>query len=469
MWKAIAAVVNRFVTQAYEEAATETAATAKTAPAVSGAAISGTLAPVDREYLEQQFQRAIQLMQGGNPPGAQQMMRAAVARIAQQQPGTPLFAEALIKEATILTATGELARAEIACRAAIDLPLDDDAARKERINHQTFLGDLLARQAKFDEAERVLRDALAARQQLYGAEHTGSAVGLAALADLLLQRGRADEALVNIDEAVRLLSRAKHERLPTDLALRAFTVKAAKGPDAESLTAWPDISRGMQKTLIQQCVRHAKQADAKLAQPVLTELRDRAHATAEMDAPLLLSIDIALANVAQQNGDHAARIAACESMVKLCQSIADHHQLAAAQQALAMAFDDAGRAEEAAAAYEAAVKTARDVNDLALLSTVLMNYGNSADKAGRSEQADQLHREAVDHGASSGDWSTHGRSTVAYGIFLQHNGRLEEAKGLLEEAVAHLPPSHGDFAAAQEHLAALDGGHKCACRIANAK
>lgn len=471
MWKALSAVVNRFVLKAYEDAAAErTAADPPQSPdsaaSIHPAALNASVpAPVNREYLEQQFQRALQLMQAGNAPAAQHMIRAAVARVAQQQPGSPLFGEACIKEATILIAIGELPKAEIACRAAMDLPAADDAARKERVNHQTFLGDILARQQKLDEAERVLRDALEERRKIFGPEHTGYAIGLAALADLLLQRDRPAEALETIDEALRILSRARHERLPADLALRAFIVKATGGLEAEALAAWPTLTRGMQKNLIHQCVRRSKQADARLAQSVLAEVRERAHSTPELDAPPLLAIDIALANAAQQNGDHDARIAACRSMVKLCQTFADRHQLAAAQQALAMALDDAGRAEEVAPAFDAAVRTAREVNDLAMLSTVLMNYAISADKAGRREQAEVLHREAVDHGASSGDWSTHGHSTVAYGIFLQHNGRLEEARGLLEEAVAHLSPSHVVFAAAQAHLQALERGEKCLCDL----
>ena len=159
MWKALAAVVNRFVTQAYEEADAERRASVPVAgldsapPSHPAAAMTNAPELANREFLESQFQRAFQLMQSGNPSAARQLIRAAAARIAHEQPGSALFGEACIREATILTAIGELPKAEIACRAAIALPAVDDVARKERINHKTFLGDILARQEKLEEAE----------------------------------------------------------------------------------------------------------------------------------------------------------------------------------------------------------------------------------------------------------------------------------------------------------------------------
>ena len=260
-----------------------------------------------------------------------------------------------------------------------------------------------------------------------------------------------------IDDALRIDTRAKHERWPGDLALRAYILKSANGLDAEAFTAWKDLTRGMQKTLANQCVSRSPQAGPPLAQAVLLELRHRLDSpvSPEMDPQLVLSVDIALANAAQRNGDPAVRIAACESMVALCHGMTAHNQLALAQQALASALDEAGRQAEVPAVFDAAVLTAREVNDLVLMANVLSHYAQWADRSALHDQADALYREAVDCGASSGDWSTHGRCTVAYGIFLHRMGRLDEARGLLEEAVAHLPPSHADFARAQEHLEAL--------------
>ena len=463
MWKVISAAVNRFFLKSFEEASTDKPA--KSALAIDTPRANVNVAiPLNRDVLHQQFQQAIQVMQGGNAAAAGQIIQAAVAKIVESQPNTPLHADACYKWATILSANGQLDRAEIACRQAVDIPATDDPAKKERLTYQLYLGDILTHQDKLDEAEQVLSENIAARKVIFGAEQIGYAIGLSALADLLLSRERPMEALEKIDESVRILSRAKHERLPGDLVLRAFIVKAAHGPAAPGIEAWPELTRGMQKMLAQQVLRQAKQADPHLAQSVIVELRQRLETTPDIEPQLLLSIDIALANEARENGDHEVHISACQNMVQLCSGMPDRVQLTMAQQALAMALDKAGRVDEVSPAYDAAVATARDVNDLALLSNVLRNHAISADKAGRPEQAEGLHREAVDHGASSGDWSTHGRSTVAYGIFLQHAGRWEEARGLLEEAVAHLSPAHADFASAQEHLQALDQGIDCACK-----
>ena len=464
MWKVISTAVNRFFLNSFEEAATDKPVNSTSSSTNAPIPNASATASLNREGLNQQFQQAIQVLQGGNAAAAEQIMHAAVAKAAQSQPNSPLHADACYKWATILSANAQLDRAEIACRHAVDIPAIDDSAKKERLTYQLYLGDILTHQNKLDEAENILIENVAEREMVFGAGQIGHAIGLSALADLLLSRERPMEALEKIDESVRILSRAKHERLPADLALRAFIVKAALGPAAPSIEAYSELTRGMQKMLAQQVLRQSKQADSHLAQSVLVELLHRLESTPEIEPSLLLSVDIALAHEAQENGDHAVHIGACQNMVHLCNGMPDRAQLAMAQQALAMALDKAGRIDEASTAYAAAVTTARAVNDLALLSNILQNHAISADKAGRSEQADALHREAVDHGASSGDWSTHGRSTVAYGIFLHHAGRLEEARGLLEEAVAHLSPAHADFASAQEHLQALDQGIECSCK-----
>jgi tetratricopeptide (TPR) repeat protein len=459
MWKNISAAVNRFVAKSFDEAAVDKPAAVGPSRSPAAAVFAPRVSPVliSRDQLEEQFQRAAQLIKGGSAAAARQLMRATREQIAKEQPGTSIFAEACFKEAMIFSATGAAEDAEAACRLAAGVATPDESAKKERINYLTHLGDILAGQKKFDEAQDVLREALEQREILFGTEHPSYAGGLSAMADLLLARGQPAEALPPIDQAVRIVSRAKHERWPADLALRAFIVKAANGLDAAAFETWPELTRGMQKTLMTQVARLAKQGDPGLAQAVLTELHHHIDQTPELDPVAILGVDIAMANAAQQTGDHALRIAACEEMVRLCGAMRDRHQLALAQQALAMALDDGGHTQQVAAAYDQAVLTARQLNDLPLLSNVLRNYALSAEKAGRLDQADVLHREAVDHGASSGDWYTHGRSTVAYGIFLQGRGRVAEARGLLEEAVAHLPPTHPDFAEAQGRLAIMAG------------
>jgi tetratricopeptide (TPR) repeat protein len=460
MWKSITAAINRLVQKSYDEAAAaKPTPPTGAAPDVRAHAHAPAHAPVTREELQQKFQQAVLLLQAGNRAAAEQTISALVARVSAAQPNGPLHAEALSKQATILAAAGDWPAAESACRAAIAIPAPSDVLRKERLGYQLLLADVLAPQGKLDEAENLLRAGLAERRTLFGEQNANYAIGLSALAELLVTRARPAEALPLVQESVRLLGAARHDQLPHDLALRAYVIKmeaAAAAAAADGFATWEALSDDVRNAVVHHCVKRAPAADPRAARSVLIELRQRLDAQpGAADVPLRVSVNVALANAARSLADHETRIDACRRMVALCEPLPERSQLATAQMALAMALSDAARGEEANAAYATAAATARQTQQLALMSTVLRNYAQWADAAALPEEADRLYREAVDHGASSGDWSTHGQSTVAYGIFLHKQGRLDEARGLLEEAVAHLPPSHPDLPRAREHLREL--------------
>jgi tetratricopeptide (TPR) repeat protein len=382
-------------------------------------------------------------------------MRDTVARIAAEQPNSPLHAEALSKLATIHAAGGQWDRAADAARQALAVPAPSDVLRKERLSYQLLLADALRHLGQLDEAEQLLRDGVTEPRALFGERHPAHAAGLSALAELLLTRGRHAQALESIDQALAIRADGpSDDRLAADLALRAYCIKGARGAESPSLPASP---AAIHKPLAQHCVKLAASADARLAQAVLVELRQRLESDQPpADVPLLISIDVALAGAARATGDHATRIAACRHMIDLCQPLPEKPQLAMAQLALASALADASQPDAASRAFDAAVDTAHQTHQDALIATVLRQYAIWADGVGDTDRADRLYAESVSHGASSGDWSTHGRCTIAYGNFLLRLGRSDEGRRMLEEAVAHLPPTHPDLPAGQARLRDLD-------------
>jgi len=470
MWKLLAAAINRFVMRSYEEASTAPAVKSPVGETVPRPLVAKGPELLTREGVEQHFQRAVQLLESGNNAAAEEAIQLAVKRAAVEgNKAGPVYAEARFKEGTILRALGAVDRAAAAWLAAIEVRAIDDESREDRFAYQASLAELLANTGKLDEAEQVLRTSVGEQKEFFGPHHLSYALGLSALADLLLVKNEPAAALEAIDEAVQIDTAAAGERLPIDLATRAYAVRAARGKEVESLETWPTLTPQMQAILVKQCIARAEHFDPKIARPVLLELRERLQNTAGAPVVLPVSVNIALANLARTSGDHEARIEALQQTIKLCEPLPDGTHLATAYQELATALDDADRQAEVPTAYDAALQAARETDKRALLSAILRNYAIWSDRAGHHERADELHREAVHHGASCGDWAVHGRSTTAYGIFLQHACRNEKAREMLEVALAHLPPSHPDTTAAQEHLTALDRGEPCACHIKSQK
>ena len=78
MWKMLSAAINRFVTRSYEQASTEPAGKK---PAKAIAPAPGAPRPPELltgEGVEQQFQRAAQLLRSGNKAAAEEAIHLAV-------------------------------------------------------------------------------------------------------------------------------------------------------------------------------------------------------------------------------------------------------------------------------------------------------------------------------------------------------------------------------------------------------
>ena len=274
--------------------------------------------PLTMQSLEQVLERAIAALGSGERLKAEEIVHAAVERAAAQDGRqSHLYAQALFNEATILCGIGDLVRAAAACRAAAEVPAADKAAQKDRLTYLMNLGEILTRMDKLGEAEAVLRQGLAEREAFYGTEHPGYAFGLAPLAENLLAQGRADEAEPLIEQAVEINWAAGHEAVAGDLGIRAFVIKAARGPEASALDHWPQLPPNMQQMLVDDCLERAERADPHVAQTVLLELRRRLQGTPDVDVLPLANVNTQLANVARLSGDHDVRIEACRMAIKL--------------------------------------------------------------------------------------------------------------------------------------------------------
>ena len=420
--------------------------------------------PLTPPVLEQVLERAIAALKSGDRLKAEEIVHAAVNQAAKEQGRqSHLYAQALFNEATILGGIGDLVRAAAACRTAAEVPAADKAAQKDRLTYLMNLGEFLTRMDKLGEAEDVLRQGLAEREAFYGTDHSGYAFALAPLAENLLAQGRADEAEPLIEQAVEINWEAGHEAVAGDLGIRAFVIKAARGPEASALDHWAQLPPHMQQMLVDDCLERAERADPHVAQAVLLELRRRLQGTPDVDVLPLTNVNTQLANIARLSGDHDVRIEACRMAIKLCGGMDDPKHVVNAWEGLSMALDDAGRADEAEKAYQSGLEKARAANQPRLAANVLRNYAIWLDQKGRKADAGQVHAQSVAEAAASGDGVMHGRSLAASGIFLQHQEQRDAALGQLQQALKLLPPSHPDAFCAQSHLLALQNGLACSC------
>jgi tetratricopeptide (TPR) repeat protein len=414
--------------------------------------------------LEQIMERALAAFQAGDSLRAEELVHAATEQAAAEQGReSHLYAQALFNEACVLCGIGDLARAAATCRRAAEVPAADKAAQKDRLTYWMNLGEILTRLEQHGQAEGVLRQGLSERETFYGMEHPGYAFGLAPLAENLLAQGQAESAEPLIDQAVEINWKAGHEAVASDLSIRAFVVKAARGPDASAFDHWPQLPANLQDALVSNCLERAERTDPHVAQAVLLELRKRLQGTPDVEVLPLTNVNTQLANISRLTGDHDVRIEACRMAIKLSGGLGEPGAVVNAWEGLAMALDDAGREVECEQAYRSALEKARGFSQRRLVSNVLRNLAIWQDTKGRKSDALATHQQAVAEAAAGGDAVMHGRALAASGIFRQHEGRRDEALAELRKSLQLLPPSHPDAFCAQSHLLALENGLACMC------
>jgi tetratricopeptide (TPR) repeat protein len=319
--------------------------------------------PLTPQSLASTMERAATALENGDSLRAEELVhRAAEQAAAEAGQQSRLYALALFNEATILSGIGDLARAAQAFRSAAEVPAAEREAQQNRLTYLTRLGEILTRLEQLEEAEQVLREGLSERQSFYGLEHSGYATGLAPLAENLLAQGRLAEAEPLIEQAVLINWEAGHEAVAGDMAIRAYVLKAAHGPEISALDHWEKLPPHMQEMLAANCLERAERADPHAAQAVLLELRRRLQATPDVEVLPLASVNTRLASIARLTGDHDVRIEACRMAIKLGGGMDDSERVVSAWEGLAMALEDAGRGDEAAAAHRAAAERARRAN-----------------------------------------------------------------------------------------------------------
>lgn len=409
--------------------------------------------------------RALQLIQDGATVQAEELVRDAV-RAAEREfgPHSPQHASALNDLATALLYLREPRRAvEALHRACAVYAPDDHQACKDRLTYLMNLGYALQQGGDLDEAERVLRDGLDGRRLFYGRKHAGYGFGLEPLADLLLRRGRLDEALKLIDEAVDNFWANSHPRIATALALRAVILKAlgSDGDPFEGLDPLPDdIIAELAEVLLgrvdyEHPSRAVRQAVSDLL-PMLVKRFGEAH-------DLVLAGLQHVANLERHLGDHEARVDAIRRVIGICDGAERPDVALSATQGLALALSEAGQNDAAEAAYRDALVRAAAAGSAATRSQVLRNFGLFLAEQERRPEAEGLLREAVQAALLADDAEMLGRARVALGVFLQHGGDAEGAKAMLMEAVRGLDPAHPDAICARSHLDALLAGGSCGC------
>lgn len=409
--------------------------------------------------------RAIALIQNGQTVEAEELVQNAV-RAAEREHGadSAAYASALNDLATVLLYLREPDRAVAALRAACAVYVPDDPeAVKDRLTYLMNLGYALQHQGDLDEAEQVLRDGLDGRRLFYGRKHAGYGFGLEPLADLLLRKGKTEEALKLIDETVDNFWGAGHPRVATALALRAVILKTAGAdtPPFANVDPLPDdIIAEIADALLNRVDYHNPSRAVRLALDDLLALLERRHP----DRPeVLLPTLQHLANLERHLGDAGAREVAIRRVIDICDRIGKADVALNALQGLALALSDAGQAEAAEAVYRDALGRATALRDDAARSQVLRNHGLLLADLKRRPEAEKLLREAVVAALPSGDAEMLARARIALGIFLQHCGHLDEAQAILSAGLEGIDPAHPDALAARSHLGAAKAGQSCGC------
>lgn len=378
------------------------------------------------------------------------------------------YAAAEFDHAHILIALGDLRRGADAIRRAAKVPAKTDEERKLRLTYLMNLGEALLHLGSLDESEEVLRQGLSEREELYGKEHPGTAFGLEPLADLLLTKGKSEEALDLSDRASAIFWSTGHPRVAQALALRAFAVKEHRGADSPALEKLYGLPAELVDVVVTTILERAPRSKPAAALAVLDELRAQAIDHGASDAPWMMHVVATLSTIARAAGQQAIRRQALEWLVERFDAVGDERQALSAVLGLALAHSESGDDPASDAGYAEARRRAELLADPIEISGVLRNHGLFYSERDRRPEAARILEESVAFArrADDGDPSRAeaiGRSLIALGIFRQHGAELDVARAMLEEALSLLPVNHPDTLYARSHLHAIVEGGSCGC------
>lgn len=409
---------------------------------------------------ESPLDQAIGLLRRGKPLEAEAFLARRVKEAeARSGARSTEAADAHFDLSCLFNALGDTERAAAALRRAADTDARTPEALKKRLTVLMNLGQLLERLERLDEAEQVLREGVEGRAHFYGKKHPGHAFGLAPLAWVLAQ-GRLQEALPLMEEAFQILWESGHPYVAEVAAQRAFLLVAA-GEKAQALAP----AHGLPPELLVACAREARgrapTVPHEMAATVLELLSHLLEQKLGPHHPETLQTLAALGEVARQGNLHEQRQRTFTLLAERFSAMGEPAQEVNALLALALAQDDAGRAEASEQSYTRAVARARQLGDGELVSQVLRNQGLFLAEKEQDAQAEEAMREAVAAAPQGGEmWA---RALVAHALFQQHRERPGPAREQLERALEALPPEHPDALCARSHLDAIVSGGGCGC------
>ncbi len=416
---------------------------------------------------EAAVRRAIAHLQNGRAVQAEEAMLQAVQECEKHfGEGSPKHADALNGLASVLMNLDELPRAIHALRRACYGPRPAGGEDlKDRLTYEMNLGTMLEMSGKLADAEQVIRDNLAAREQFYGRDHPGYGFGMEPLVGVLLKQGKAENAVEVARELVRLYWETGHDHAADALVLQAEALCAVNAEEA----VFPDFTDAPRKVVErvgEQTLARMDRRPPLASRRILSELAPTIAQHLGEAHPLHLNLLARAANLEQEmesEGDSQHRL----SVIQRSLDIMDRHGMAEQAlhvlQGLALAQGMAGDNEAALATYAQALERAHKMRSPAQASQTLRNWGLLLSELGRKQEAEPKLREAVEIASRSRDRDMLGRAQTALGIFLQHGGRPDEAKSLLESAVKTLEAANPDAVCARGHLGALKTGAPCGC------
>ena len=415
--------------------------------------------------LDKVLAASMEQIQNGNVAEGIQSMLSTVTELEKSHPDSPVLAHSYYNAAVCCLSSGQETSAIDLVKKAAAIPGTDQESKKDRLTYVMNLGEILTRMGEVAEAEKYLQMGLEERELFYGASHPGVAFGLTPLASNLLAQGRAAEAVPLIDRAVNIDIEAGQPEVVGDLALRAFIIKAAQGPDATAFDGWEswpaELQQGVTGEVIVRGNDAADETSARIAGHVINELVSLP--AESVDSIQQTNLLVVGTNAARIAGDHESRIFYGKKFLENAQQSGDLDVVINAYEGLAMAYDDIGKPDKSEETYKRAFKVAKEAQNYFLMATVLRNLGLFYSDAKRNEEAAKTLKLAHEAAMKSGDDTMVGRCLAAYGVFLQHDQQLENAEKMLASSVEKLPVVHPDRFCAMSHLIALENKSPCPC------
>lgn len=407
------------------------------------------------------YQRALELVQQGDGVGAERLLDLARSQASSTCGAhSREHASAVFDLARLMVELDDLERAAQWLEKAWTLQPEGHEAQKERLTYNMNLGEVLLRQGRLDEAQRVLEAGLDARRTFYGTRHAGYAYGLQALADVYLARGALEDALTAADRAVGVFWASRNPEVVSAVAIRAAVASRLARPALEMASQLDDpLFERLITVIIGRNDLEAAEAHLRLLQELDLHTIER---WGERD-PWRINIASAIVETARTSGANEIRVARLRWLVSTMKRRGDDRGTIDALLGLALALDDHGNVDGAREAYEDALDAAQTYDDPRILARVHRNFGLfSCSKGDEARGLEQL-ESAVARARALDDPAAIARSQIALGISLQHAGELGRARALLEAALENLDPSEPDTLYARSHLAALFQGGTCGC------